>query len=279
MHTAAKYGNKSSVRQLLAAGADKKDARDIAHEFRHFETELLLMDLPPPPHSVVITNVTPYSFSIHWEIESTSENLPDYNSDPRQKKTTSLETELDANFMVEWKENTKVLSKLTSQRSLQIEALLPATTYQVTVKAANQAGWGPKSLVVTVQTEDHIPAVPHAPVVMNVTENKVSIRLKLPSCHGTPIRQVSIQVQCKGSLVECTANLAGMLVVNPNDEDWRNQWVGDISCLKADESGLHHYTAQGLLAGHVYFFRFATRNAIGWSEFSIPCDGLCTNGK
>jgi hypothetical protein len=156
------HGNENAVRSLLQAGSspfsqsnDACTARDIAHEFRHLQTELLLLKLPSAPHGLEFSNIKHSSFCVEWQMDFDKNDYPDYVANPRETEADSSHSKgLVQIYMVEWNclGDTKVFSKITTEKLLNITSLEPVTMYEVTVKAANEAGWGKKSIVFTVQT-------------------------------------------------------------------------------------------------------------------------------
>ncbi|XP_050976391.1 protein turtle homolog A isoform X2 [Labeo rohita] len=93
-------------------------------------------------------------------------------------------------------------SDLSTENSLLVTNLLPATEYQFQVAAQNKIGIGPYSEITTIKTLDALPVVPKLVPPTNLSLNKSSEGILLfwsvPQSHSTPIDSFIIQSRLEG---------------------------------------------------------------------------------
>uniref|UniRef100_K3X2B4 Fibronectin type-III domain-containing protein n=1 Tax=Globisporangium ultimum (strain ATCC 200006 / CBS 805.95 / DAOM BR144) TaxID=431595 RepID=K3X2B4_GLOUD len=131
-----------------------------------------------------------------------------------------------------------------------------------------------------------------APIITEVSESFVCMRLQLPQGNGSEITRVSIQSQCTGAVASVTtASFRRLLKPQDQDDTWESI-MSDVGLLRNCDADDSHDTnlqanlavsldkefiAMGLAPGCVYYFRAKAFNQSGWSPDGEVSDGICTN--
>ncbi|GLD92787.1 hypothetical protein PINS_up001366 [Pythium insidiosum] len=159
---------------------------------------------------------------------------------------------------------------------------MPASQYQITVQAGNiTIGWSKASDALVVVTDSDVPNAMSAPLIAEVTDHSIKLRIRLPPANGADIERVSIQMQCTGDITAVSTRTFRKLL---RPADHAQRWdavVCDVSLMQSCEDarfpGFKEHSVPGLLPGHVYYFRVKACNSYGWSPDGEVSDGICTN--
>ncbi|KAJ0398246.1 hypothetical protein P43SY_000346 [Pythium insidiosum] len=253
LHLAARYGSKSVAEEILRNHADMRIinnehmlAVDVAADVQDHEMARLLEPPPDPPSELRTTVVLASSIAIEWK-----SNCADGSA---------------YQFRVTWvlDGSSGELSETCAVTSFRIPNLMPASRYQITVQAGNiTIGWSAASEPLIVTTDCDVPNAMSAPLVSEVTDHSIKLRIRLPPANGSAIERVSIQMQCAGD-VTAVSTRSFRKLLRPADNAQRFP-------------GYKEHSVPGLLPGHVYYFRVKACNSYGWSPDGEVSDGICTN--
>ncbi|KAJ0400837.1 hypothetical protein ATCC90586_005230 [Pythium insidiosum] len=253
LHLAARYGSKSVAEEILRNHADMRIinnehmlAVDVAADVQDHEMARLLEPPPDPPSELRTTVVLASSIAIEWK-----SNCADGSA---------------YQFRVTWvlDGSSGELSETCAATSFRIPNLMPASRYQITVQAGNiTIGWSAASEPLIVTTDCDVPNAMSAPLVSEVTDHSIKLRIRLPPTNGSAIERVSIQMQCTGD-VTAVSTRSFRKLLRPADNAQRFP-------------GYKEHSVPGLLPGHVYYFRVKACNSYGWSPDGEVSDGICTN--
>ncbi|ETV81715.1 hypothetical protein, variant 1 [Aphanomyces astaci] len=280
LHAAVLYNNQSGVEKLLQHQAHRLARAqgdvvpaDIAMEYGRRTIHNILKGPPPPPHLPKCTLVEPQRLHITWEVKPRS-RLSANRTTPPPPPTE---------FKVLWRmwcanDFTHATCKAPV---FVVQGLVPATLYEITVQAANDAGWSDTSAPLVVKTAETTPTAPKAPVITFVSEKSITMGILLPESNGAALDAICVLVQKTGSIDLCdTSDLVALMQVNPHDTAWTVVWEGHPSTLRPLEHhdpSVREFVASTLAPGTVYFYRVKARNALGWSDLGDVSDGITTN--
>jgi hypothetical protein len=157
---------------------------------------------------------------------------------------------------------------------------MPAATYEIRVQTGNHTiGWSASSDVLIIETDGDVPSAMAAPSITRVSDHSITMRIRLPPSNGSDLLRVSIQSQCTGSIAAVSTASFRRLLRSADEELRWESLVCDASQMRHFEGDPRdkEHTVEGLLPGHVYYFRIKASNRYGWSPDGEVSDGICIN--
>ncbi|KAF0684029.1 Aste57867_23950 [Aphanomyces stellatus] len=299
LHAAVLYGNQAGVDKLLQHRAARSVCAlgnirptDVASEYNRDEIQTMLQGPPPPPHAPTCNLVEPYSLHIAWVVKPTAirahrsrHEAQDDGGMEGGRGGSQLYPPAIQQFRVQWRMwcASDVHHSVCTGQAYLVDGLVPATMYEITVQAANAAGWSAASAPLVAKTAETVPTAPKAPRITIVSDRSITMQLTLPESNGPALETLAVFVQKTGPInLSDTHGMVTLLDVKAVETAWVRAWTGDASSTELssvqDDASMREYTVTGLNAGHVYFFRLQAANALGWSDMGDISDGICTNG-
>ena len=275
LHCAAENGHAHVVKYLIDCGADKtrvnKDgfkAYDLALDQDYTKMLYLLREPPAMPESLLLSNISSRDATLRWKKPRDNGAAVD-EYEILVMPVDGVQTLLEPQTC-----GKPQFYTCPSVRSMyHFDGILyPATTYLVSVRAHNSAGWSDRSSEVKLATRPDVPLEPAQPAYAGATSVSMTLEWDAPKSNSGAIiynyevqmfpgpgatTWVSMNSQIPGAEIEIVKKGTG-------------QYREDRELRRI------RYTVEGLSPGTEYTFRIRAQNKCGWGEFGPESAKLAT---